>query len=65
VGGIVSVDSTSYYVVVTRLTCVMYVSTSSYETKDVFCLSLYVKSAIVGKNDNSLPLTETDIILLW
>jgi hypothetical protein len=38
--------------------------TSSYETEDVFCLSLYLKTTIVGKNDNSLPLTDTDIILL-
>jgi hypothetical protein len=35
--------------------------TSLYETKDVFCLSLYLKTAIVGKNDNKLPLTKTDI----
>jgi hypothetical protein len=38
--------------------------TSLYETEDVFCLSLYLKTAVVGKNDNSLPLTETDIHLL-
>ena len=38
--------------------------THLYETKDVFCLLLYLKTAIVGKNDNSLPLTETDIHLL-
>jgi hypothetical protein len=38
--------------------------TSSYESEDIFCLSLYLKSAIVGKNDNSLPLTLTDIHLL-
>ena len=30
--------------------------TSTYESDDVFCLSLYLKTAIVGKNDNSLPL---------
>jgi hypothetical protein len=24
-------------------------------------LSLYLKTAVVGKNDNSLPLTETEI----
>jgi hypothetical protein len=35
--------------------------TSLYETEDVFCLLLYLKTAVVGKNDNSLPLTETDI----
>ena len=28
--------------------------TSSYENDDVFCLSLYLKTAVVGKNDNSL-----------
>jgi hypothetical protein len=34
--------------------------TSIYETEDVFCVSLYLKSAVVGKND-SLPLTATDV----
>ena len=29
-----------------------------YETHDVFCLSLYLKTAVVGKNNNSLPLME-------
>ena len=38
--------------------------TSIYEGEDVFCLSLYLKSAIVGKNDNNIPLTETDIYSL-
>ena len=38
--------------------------TSLYETEDVFCLSLYLKTAVVRKNNNSLPLTETDIHLL-
>jgi hypothetical protein len=38
--------------------------TSIYESEDVFCLSLYLKTAIVGKNDNTLPLTETDIYSL-
>jgi hypothetical protein len=28
--------------------------TSGYETKDVFCLSLYLKTAVVGGNDNSV-----------
>jgi hypothetical protein len=37
---------------------------SIYESKDVFCLLLYLKSVIVGKNDNSLPLTATDVNLL-
>jgi hypothetical protein len=35
--------------------------TSAYGNKDVFCLSLYLKSAVVGKNDNGLPLTEKEI----
>ena len=35
--------------------------TSIHKTEDVFCLSLYLKSAVVGKNDNSLPLTATDV----
>jgi hypothetical protein len=35
--------------------------TSLYENEDVFCLLLYLKSAIVGKNDNSIPLSETDM----
>jgi hypothetical protein len=35
--------------------------TSIYETEDVFCVSLYLKSAVVGKNDNSLPHTATDV----
>ena len=34
--------------------------TSLYETQDVFCLSLYLKTAVIGKNDNSLPITFTD-----
>jgi hypothetical protein len=38
--------------------------TSMYETRDVFSMSMYLKTAIVGKNDNSLPLTETDESLL-
>jgi hypothetical protein len=29
--------------------------TSFYKHKDVFCLSLYLKTAVVGGNDNSLP----------
>ena len=32
--------------------------TSFYESDDVFCLSLYLKTAVVGQNDNSLPVTE-------
>jgi hypothetical protein len=37
--------------------------TSAYDNKDVFSLSLYLKTAIVGKNDNSIPLKETEIEL--
>ena len=29
--------------------------TSSYQRHDVFCLSLYLKTAIVGKSNNALP----------
>ena len=39
--------------------------TSAYETEDVFSLSMYLKTAIVGMNDNSLPLTETENRLLF
>jgi hypothetical protein len=37
---------------------------SAYENQDVFSLSLYLKTAIVGGNDNSVPLknTETELI---
>jgi hypothetical protein len=38
--------------------------TTIYESNDVFCLSMYLKTAIVGKNDNSLPLTEGEINVL-
>ena len=38
--------------------------TSMYESNDVFCLSLYLKTAIVGKNDNTLPLTDGEIKVL-
>jgi hypothetical protein len=38
--------------------------TSFYESKDVFCLSLYLKTATVGKNDNTLPLTESNMYSL-
>jgi ectoine hydroxylase-related dioxygenase (phytanoyl-CoA dioxygenase family) len=34
--------------------------TSAYETKDVFSLSMYLKTAIVGMNDNNLALTEIE-----
>jgi hypothetical protein len=39
--------------------------TSVYETKDVFTLSMYLKTAIVGMNDNSLPLTESENCLFF
>jgi hypothetical protein len=39
--------------------------TSAYETKDVFSLSMYLKTAIVGMNDNSIPLTEIENRFLW
>jgi hypothetical protein len=38
--------------------------TSFYENKDVFSLSLYLKSGVVGKNNNSLPLTDAELNLL-
>ena len=34
---------------------------SQKTSRDVICLSLYLKTAIVGKNDNSLQLTPKDI----
>jgi hypothetical protein len=37
--------------------------TSTYENEDVFSNSLYLKSAIVGKNDNTIPLNQTEIEL--
>jgi hypothetical protein len=37
---------------------------SAYENEDVFSLSLYLKTAIVGKNDNSIPLNNTENKLL-
>jgi hypothetical protein len=38
--------------------------TSAYENEDVFSLSLYLKSAVVGKNDNTIPLKKAEIELL-
>ena len=35
--------------------------TSFYANEDVFCLSLYLKTAIVGKNDITLPLTKSEM----
>jgi hypothetical protein len=38
---------------------------SAYETNDIFSLSMYLKTAIVGMNDDSLPLTEIENHFLW
>jgi hypothetical protein len=38
--------------------------TSECVNKDIFCLSLYLKTAVVGKNDNTLPLTTIEKTLL-
>jgi ectoine hydroxylase-related dioxygenase (phytanoyl-CoA dioxygenase family) len=38
--------------------------TSAYENEDVFSLLLYLKSAIVGKNNNTIPLKKAEIELL-
>jgi ectoine hydroxylase-related dioxygenase (phytanoyl-CoA dioxygenase family) len=38
---------------------------SAYKTKDVLSLSVYPKTAIVGMNDNRLPLTEIENHFLW
>jgi hypothetical protein len=38
--------------------------TSFYESKDVFSLSLYLNTAIVRKNDNTIPLTDLDLYSL-
>jgi hypothetical protein len=35
-----------------------------YESNDVFCLSMYLKTAFVGKNDNGLPLTDGEVNVL-
>jgi hypothetical protein len=35
-----------------------------YENEDVFSMSLYLKSAVVGKFNNTLPLNETEMKLL-
>ena len=34
--------------------------TESFGDKDIFSLSVYLKTAIVGKHNNSLPLTEEE-----
>ena len=34
--------------------------TTSYKADDVFCLLFYLKTVVVGKNDNSLPLMERE-----
>jgi hypothetical protein len=36
----------------------------AYQNKDVYSLSLYLKSAVVGKNDNSIPLADKETDLL-
>jgi hypothetical protein len=38
--------------------------TSAYENEDVFSLSLYLKSAVVGENHNTFPLKKAKIELL-
>jgi hypothetical protein len=35
-----------------------------HENEDIFSLSLYLKSAVVGKNNNSIPLKKVEIKLL-
>jgi hypothetical protein len=34
--------------------------TVAYKEKDVYCISFYLKTSVVGKNDNSLELTEEE-----
>jgi ectoine hydroxylase-related dioxygenase (phytanoyl-CoA dioxygenase family) len=38
--------------------------TSAYENKDIFSLLLYLKSAAVGQNNNTIPLKKVEIVLL-
>jgi len=38
--------------------------TCAYQNKDVYSMSLYLKSAVVGKNDNSIPLNDKETDLL-
>jgi hypothetical protein len=38
--------------------------TCAYQNKDVYSMSLYLKSAAVGKNDNSIPINDKETDLL-
>ena len=38
--------------------------TEAYQNKDVYSMSLYLKSAVVGKNDNRIPLNDKETDLL-
>jgi len=38
--------------------------TSAYEDAKVYCSSIYLKTAVVGGNDNNTPLTETQELIL-
>jgi hypothetical protein len=38
--------------------------TYAYQNKDVYSLSLYLKSAVIRKNDNSIPLNDKETDLL-
>jgi hypothetical protein len=38
--------------------------TCAYQNKDMYSLSLCTKSAVVGKNDNSIPLNDKETDLL-
>ncbi len=38
--------------------------TCAYQNKDVYSLLLYLKSAVVGKNGNSIPLNDKETDLL-
>ena len=40
------------------------VSSHCRNSDDIYCVSLYIKSSILGKNDNSIPLTEDEESLL-
>jgi hypothetical protein len=43
--------------------CLSSSTSSAYENKDVFSLSLYLKSSVVGKNNNTIPLKKAKIML--
>jgi hypothetical protein len=38
--------------------------TCTYQNKDVYFMLLYIKSAVVGKNNNSIPLNDKETDLL-